>query len=1350
MLKRFFRILSIVSVAIFFASTALSAASIYNADDYKLVKEWYKEIVGKELQGKEYDDAVKQLDSGEADLEELRRSFVNSKEARERLSLVDRMFWGFLARPPLDKEKAAIEETLLNIKDNETKQIENIINQREQMAVSGLSGKDLVADLKKCRHLDDMRKCLIWSDEYTELRIKDHYRRFLKREADNGGMNNYKNGFRNRNKQQTASEFWNWMRQDMINSNEAKKAYPDKVDRAFIMYLRRLPDKEESRTYAKKSDKDIAHELEIREEAIRPRIKELYRWIFGFEADAGGLKHWTGEAVKSYKMLHVADNMPGKIKFEAMRQVNQCPIVQRGQKFAEKPGDGLIGAAIAQITMIENFRGAKEIEEAEKNLPGEIAQDSDDEAQFRNDFEEYVLREPTDKELQKLLEELKKQSKGSDKSAGAQPAKGIVPPPKVSVSKHKSIVLSSAEFKAAAPARVNAFKELYKSIFYQEPEKRELDLRTQQLNSGAISIKGLSDEYLNAANFKAEIEKVQQALAKGELLPFDSLPLSTDQLKFVENMQNQLKALDFDFISLYRNFLMRVPTDAEMDAFAVMINKAVAPLNLGLLPPGELTPKSLDAFRKAQNDKLKNLPKIAKDTLEALKKQLLASPEFKDLAVQREIYLTQIYQQVLGREPDAGGLKFYLEKIAKGDITLDGIKAEMMKSAEFKKYQAALQAYKRLPPLTSEPSKNTSSEDKADIKSLKDIKAFEKFEYADKFYIKDCQKKEQGNYVEYTGKASFFGLAEKDFFAVNTKDVYGVQTWIAGLIFEGSWTPEQYFSGISNATVLELLKILKLNGGALIISMSDATISTDQIPENFKKFLDPVYKTTRTDDFSLSLTLGINLLGRLSLNHDPFKKVMDLVRCKQQELLIHGILTKNPEKIALKAYFQRFNTPDWLSKYVSTIQPMFEFTGKPAIGLAISLMTQIEKDNTPLEFTGKIEVPCKTCEDYTLIGVMSGTWENAFGIKGFSVSNLIAKYTPNKMSYALKGTAQIGTRVLTLVGQPPVVPGQFGIRGSLNELNLDDIIILTKKTGIDVRHENLPLPQIGLRDMDIMVSGVDDDMLGLYKGFLFDGRLLLNNEDIAKIHIRKFALGIEAQGEAKPLDVGPLKINGGDPGKGPMIDMALKATAAHCKIAGKADLFGTSRELQVFLTKNKILFELIDKLYNTFTTKIKVEGAVDLKKPAFGVEALMQSDFINKMVELVDKATKGKVPEVVSNFASKAFEVTEAGFKGNLDDCLDGNVPSFWIKFKCLGKTYSFSSAFNLKDANKAAEDLAGETGKKIIEKLEEFAKKIEEKVKEAVKKAVDTVKGWFKKKKEESTPVRVYDVRGFCYAIFF
>jgi len=1342
------RVFTIFSLAILIAVPGFSAEKqLYTAADHNLVRQWYKDITGKNISQQDFFRAQENLRYGSKDLDELRRSFVNSEDGQKKLNLIERLFWGYLARAPQKDEIKAIEDALRNVNHDLDKQIDDRITDWPPKQKNQFSGTNLVEDFKKCLSVEDVRYAITNSNEFLDHKIKELYKRYLKRDADNGGLENSRKNFRNRNQRVSIPEFFRALRGGFVCSDEGKRLYPDKLEKSYLQFRRCFPSDADRAKLRGKSDFDIDKELDCSNEAMRPRVEEVYRWIFGREVDKEGSDYWTGEVIKQQKQNYNVNK-----QFNVPLNENNDPILNLIQKFSKTPPDCTSPMVIAQASFFEELKGQEEINKTEADMPEELAEDEKNKTDIRIKFDEFVLREGSDKEIDKLLEDFNK----------ANNQKGSAP--KVDA---KAIVISSAEFKGTEKVRIEAFNDLYRSLFLRSPEKAELESRKKMLNSGSISIEQLENEYMTSQPYKSELDKIQESVLKGEIPPFEVKDLSPDQAKFMTSLADQLTSVRFDLAAPYWNLLDREPSDQERDDFTNKANEAIKKLNIRLLPAGEITPDAMVKFRKEIEKKLGDLKKLPKSIFDDLQKQITGSKEFKDLARHRESQLEQLYQEILGRQGDAGGLKFYLDKLNSGEKNIAMIAAEFAASDEAKKYD---ESQKKSPdPDLQKKEKDdgvTSGTKEEDIKTLKDLKPFEQFSWANKVSIRDCKSKKEGNYEEYTGKATFFGLKDEDIFIVSTKDVYGVKCFIAGITFNRAWTPEDYYDGDKKDEVVKFLKILRLNGGSLIVSSSNVVLQSAQIPESFKNFIKPTYSTTYTEDFSLKLQLGLNLLGRLSLNEGSLKKTADTLKYPDKEVLLHGVLFPSMDKIKLRAYFKRINTPDWMPEATKTIQPYIEFTGKPALNMGVTLKVELDGAPKPLEFTGAIAIPANVNDSIVLMGKVSGFWENAFKINGFDIGDLAFKFAPQTNSFGVKGTVKVGTRVATIAGQSPLRPDKWGIRGRINELNLDDLIIVAQKMGGNVRHEDIPLPEIGLRDLELMVSSVDDQDLGLYEGVIVNGRLLFNGDDIATIKARTWKLlgkpCIEAKGQANPLDIGPLKLDGGKSDVGPSFDIGLSLASQHCKIAGRAELFGTGRELQIYFTKSKMLFEMTDKIFDAFQTTIKAEGSLNLKKPAIGVEASMKSDFMNKMVELTDKATKGKIPEVVIKHIKDSFEIKEAGFKGSLEDTMSGKVPGFWLKLKCLGKSYNITTIFNFKDAQKAAEDLAGDAGKRIIEKLEEFAKKIEEKVKEAVqkikdaivnacKKAVDKIKSWFSKNKKSSDDSEPkLDVRFIGNAVFY
>ncbi|MGM0600352.1 MAG: DUF4214 domain-containing protein [Candidatus Rifleibacteriota bacterium] len=1336
---------AVLMFCLLFIAVAVEAQTLYDNKDAETLKSWYKNITGKNMPASEVERSLLSLNKGTRDMDELRRDFVNSKDGLKNLDPLSRIYWGFLAREIDDKARKHFEDL---VKDYNPRDFEDEFELSLQ--ISGLNHlirstaakidwskaprsmvermrwfQDELKRLKRDRQmpyvsLEQMRSEVTSSKEYVERKISKLFRRYLKRDADAGAIRHYSNQYYKRSFGKTIPEFWNDLRIGLIKSDEGKKLYRDKVDRLYLMHLRRFADRNEKRSHTKSSDKDLDFELKNSKESISRRVNTLYRWVFGRNADKGGLNNWTQKCQDRYKKVSPIGNQ--------RILVRGWSLAKLARHFAKSPTDILITRETGNITYIERIKAETEIQQEQEKIFDEAREETINEDIFTRQFLQMVLREPAKADIDNFHANFSFRA-ANNKSDSDEIKRRTV--------EIRKFITNLQEFRATSNQRKEEFLRIFGEIFLRKPDARELKKYIAILESGDDTIEGLAAKFVKTSEYK----DLQAKIAKGEIPFFKVGELSPQQQEFVEEITNRLYELNFEMAELYRNFLFRQPTEEELKQFATEATKFLQTFDINILPENGFSIRELEKYRVKVMNSLKNLDRNKSSFLNSFKQKLLASREFKDQLSLAEIKIHQLYIDLIGRRPDAGGLKHYLERFTRGELSIDQIKQTMKNSQEYKKYLAA--RTKPSPGKSTGEDKNenkkVASQSSDDAKTLRDLDPFKKYEWADKISIKDLKTIERGDDVEITGKASLFGLRDKDLFIINTRDVYGVQTWVAGIRFEGNWTPEQFYPDASGE-MEDMLKLLKVNGGALVVSVSDFLLQSQDLPKSFREFLNPIYKTTRTDNFTIKLEYGMNMLARLSLNHDPVKKVMSLIKYRQNEILLQGILPTNPKKFILRGYFQRFNTPDWMPDGIKTIQPHFEFSGTPHIVWGATLRTDLPGAKQPVDIFGEIKVPIKPTENYTLTGGISGTWDNPFDLEGFSLSNLVVTCKPNTNSFGIAGTSQIGTRVVSVAGQAPLAPGAWGLRGQVNELNLDDLVILSAKLGAKVRHEDLPLPKIGLKDLDLMISGVDDSTLGLYKGIVVDGKFFFNNENIANIFVRTWKYGIIGKGNMNSIDVGPLKITGGSKyEKGPELDMELSITSQHLRFSGMVDIFDLSRELHIFLTKTRISFELTDKIFNAFTAVVKANGTLDIKSPNFGLEASMKADLINSLTRKIEDVTKGELPDAAKRVLNNIFEVTEAGFKGSLDEMRNGNTPGFWAKFRCLGKRYSVNTSFNFKDHRSSVENLAKKIGNDIIDKIEAFFAKIQQQIENAVKritaaikktaeKVVNTVKGWFGK----------------------
>ena len=173
---------------------------LYSPLDKKLMKAWYKDITGNRMKHKEEVRMSNELDQGTSNMNELRRGYVNSSDGRKELDVLNRLFWGYLARSISNNEHKIIEEQLSKIDGD----FEDIVDQhfkRWKFHVPSEFNGDLKHDLKKIKSIEDARIAITYSTEYIERNAKELYHRYLKRKIDGGALKyTIKNYRKNRKK----------------------------------------------------------------------------------------------------------------------------------------------------------------------------------------------------------------------------------------------------------------------------------------------------------------------------------------------------------------------------------------------------------------------------------------------------------------------------------------------------------------------------------------------------------------------------------------------------------------------------------------------------------------------------------------------------------------------------------------------------------------------------------------------------------------------------------------------------------------------------------------------------------------------------------------------------------------------------------------------------------------------------------------------------------------------------------------------------------------------------------------------------------------------------------------------
>ena len=164
-------------------------------------------------------------------------------------------------------------------------------------------------------------------------------------------------------------------------------------------------------------------------------------------------------------------------------------------------------------------------------------------------------------------------------------------------------------------------------------------------------------------------------------------------------------------------------------------------------------------------------------------------------------------------------------------------------------------------------------------------------------------------------------------------------------------------------------------------------------------------------------------------------------------------------QVQLSAFVPVFSMSNVVSQTVITLNlPSFAFNSQVAWnGFVVTLYPLVadlsatgsvqlslqSQPSSPLVFavTGDLQINAAAGAQVTLTGSMQGSWQNAFGVSGLALSNVVVSATiaNGVPSFGLGAAVQVGTVQASFNGDD-VGAGEVGVQASVSHLALSDLI----------------------------------------------------------------------------------------------------------------------------------------------------------------------------------------------------------------------------------------------------------------------------------------------------------------------
>ena len=707
----------------------------------------------------------------------------------------------------------------------------------------------------------------------------------------------------------------------------------------------------------------------------------------------------------------------------------------------------------------------------------------------------------------------------------------------------------------------------------------------------------------------------------------------------------------------------------------------------------------------------------AKDPADLQRKMtavIVNSQVFKDLEPNRREFVSNCYLRILKRPATDKELAEWMGKLNTGAVLPQDLADFLGQSDEYKKLAELLSGSKLAQFLpaelkkTQEESKSNDARIKDNTLRLSDIEGFSQFDFAKDVSISDVVKTEDQYGFCYSGKASVFGLKNVKVFAKKHPTSYGYAVYVFGAFFDKYELKSHYDSLAGD--IKDLVTVLSFEGGALIHGSENVTMHVNSLPTNIRSEFTEILKNSQHQ--ALNLIKGANIVGTLKLASSGSLSSLKKLLPDNMALTVHGHLAIAAKDMYFNALIPAFS-PKLFPKDCKQVEPVLEITGKPSVGVNMSMEVTLPKNQLMKAKVG-FGVPLKASGTLELYAALEGIWSNAFNIDGFKLGNLVftanMKFVPTfSPTFGFAGDFRMGDKIVRVAAEIPATanPAEASYLGSINSLGTRDLLNLLREMGGNIQTLPFDPDLIGVKDVQVSVSTTGVPRLGIPQGYCAKGRLFIQSGEVANIDaIVSKARGISILGFTNDLKLGPLAITGTDPKKGAKVDIQFPYTGAYALIDGKASFFGISDAIQLKIDRRGMGFVHEKAFSDAWRAKMEIIGSVDARNPDFKAKYEVKSDIGKELNKLVVDVLGGKVPKFVTRIFNSLLVLRKAGFDGSLAQTIDGNIPDFYVDLGVMGKNFTKRTNLNISSPKEALKNLARNLADNVvIQRVKEFVK---------------------------------------------
>ncbi|MEL6430079.1 MAG: hypothetical protein AAFR54_12940 [Planctomycetota bacterium] len=448
---------------------------------------------------------------------------------------------------------------------------------------------------------------------------------------------------------------------------------------------------------------------------------------------------------------------------------------------------------------------------------------------------------------------------------------------------------------------------------------------------------------------------------------------------------------------------------------------------------------------------------------------------------------------------------------------------------------------------------------------------------------------------------------------------------------------------------------IHLRRTAVVLSTADVRVDAATMTDDVRGFYGTYFRSARP---MLEVARGVNLLTRFEPDDgSPLGAALGMLGIETDGVLLQGTVLKGAsfsdlkkayeddrlaarirESMELRAYLPAVDLGGLPDSYVAGETSLI-VNARPGIGLAFRLVADGGTPETSQAFECRVDVaqgdgpvdgvPAPT--EVQVMGTALGTWEDAFGIRGFDLEDprlLLEVDTAQRVGFGVRAGFAVGERDMAVAAKLQLhavtgVPVGGFFEGTLEGVGASDLVALANGIGAARGMKPIPksaLPEFELRDLYLKFAPTGGDAdLGTSDGFALRGELHAFGTQLAHVdgslNLGGIVPDIALEGRCADVDLGALALEDA------LVDVRLGlALDQHFRLRGRTKLLSMTKDVDVDCSLKKLRIDVSEELGGVYSASYHLSSPSS-GRPTWRVAAA----FENQLSKTLADDVSGKV-----------------------------------------------------------------------------------------------------------------------------